>query len=571
MENENKEIITDMTENKTSPQRRREIIKTLLIVFLAAMLVLTFFSNTIMNRSLPEISTESAVSGKLTERIRGSGIVEADQTYEVTADENRTIKSIEIKTGQTVKKGDVLFKVSAADDETLELEEKALADMELEYRKSLLTEPVDYTEEDQAIRNAREDLNRAIAERNAAAAGENYAASARDSYNADRRELASKTDVQSKLRSVISAIDNDDYSDASPEYSGDLPSLCSRWLKAESEYSAAEEKYLSRPEEERADQTSELNNKKSAKDNAASEYENEKNRVRSSLVSQLSSVEAEISDISFRISDYESQAGSESNMSYEAADADVTAKQRALEELMTAYSKTKKTNDITDQKAALDMEAQQKALDKQREKVEKLKKNSSEDKIVSKYSGVVSSVNVKPDEKVMAGTPMAVIDIADEGFTVKISVDGEKTKKIKKGTSADIVNNWGDDIEAVLTDIKNDTVSGSKKRTLIFSVKGDVESGTSLDLSIPCGSGQYDAIIPKSAVYEDNNGKFVLTVRSKSSPLGNRYYADRVSVDVKASDELSSAVEGNISQGTYVITNASKPVRSGDQVRIKDK
>jgi hypothetical protein len=258
-------------------------------------------------------------------------------------------------------------------------------------------------------------------------------------------------------------------------------------------------------------------------------------------------------------------------MSYEAADADVTAKQRALEELMTAYNKTKKTNDITDQKAALDMEAQQKALDKQREKVEKLKKNSSEDKIVSKYSGVVSSVNVKPDEKVMAGTPMAVIDIADEGFTVKISVDGEKTKKIKKGTSADIVNNWGDDIEAVLTDIKNDTVSGSKKRTLIFSVKGDVESGTSLDLSIPCGSGQYDAIIPKSAVYEDNNGKFVLTVRSKSSPLGNRYYADRVSVDVKASDELSSAVEGNISQGTYVITNASKPVRSGDQVRIKDK
>ena len=571
MENENKEIITDMTENKTSPQRRREIIKTLLIVFLAAMLVLTFFSNTIMNRSLPEISTESAVSGKLTERIRGSGIVEADQTYEVTADENRTIKSIEIKTGQTVKKGDVLFKVSAADDETLELEEKALADMELEYRKSLLTEPVDYTEEDQAIRNAREDLNRAIAERNAAAAGENYAASARDSYNADRRELASKTDVQSKLRSVISAIDNDDYSDASPEYSGDLPSLCSRWLKAESEYSAAEEKYLSRPEEERADQTSELNNKKSAKDNAASEYENEKNRVRSSLVSQLSSVEAEISDISFRISDYESQAGSESNMSYEAADADVTAKQRALEELMTAYNKTKKTNDITDQKAALDMEAQQKALDKQREKVEKLKKNSSEDKIVSKYSGVVSSVNVKPDEKVMAGTPMAVIDIADEGFTVKIPVDGEKTKKIKNGTSADIVNNWGDDIEAVLTDIKNDAVSGSKKRTLIFSVKGDVESGTSLDLSIPCGSGQYDAIIPKSAVYEDNNGKFVLTVRSKSSPLGNRYYADRVSVDVKASDELSSAVEGNISQGTYVITNASKPVRSGDQVRIKDK
>lgn len=571
MNNENKEINIYTTEEKVSPQRKREIIKTLLIIFLAALLVLTFFSNTIMNRSLPEISTETAVSGKLTERVRGSGTVESNQAYEVSVEGTKTIKSIEIKTGQEVKKGDVLFTVNAVEDETLEAEEKALAELELEYRKALLAEPTDYTQEDQAIRNAREDLSRAIAERNEAAYNESSAETARDSYSSDKRELAAKTDIQEKLRTAISAIDTDDYSETYPEYSGSLPSLLSRMNNALAESETAEEAAKSEEADENA--AAYAAEKKSAADSARAEYENEKNRVRSDLVSQLGSVEAEIGDINFRISDYESQFGGASGgaSSYDTADAEVIAKQRALEELLTAYSKTKRTNELTDQKTALDMEAQRTAIDKQRAKVEKLKKESADDKIKSKYSGVVSSINVKPDEKAMEGTPIAVIDIIDEGFTVKVPVEAEKTKKIKKGAEAEVINNWGGDVEAVLTDIKNDTVSGSKNRILVFSVKGDVESGTNIDLSIPCGSGQYDALIPKSAVYEDNKGKFVLTVRSKSSPLGNRYYAERVNVDVKASDEATSAVEGDISQGTYVITNASKPVSAGDQVRIKDK
>ena len=91
-----------------------------------------------------------------------------------------------------------------------------------------------------------------------------------------------------------------------------------------------------------------------------------------------------------------------------------------------------------------------------------------------------------------------------------------------------------------------------------------------IDLSIPCGSGSYDTIVPKSAVYKDSKGSFVLIVNSKSSPLGNRYYAKRVDVEVLASDEISSAVQGAISSGDYVITTASKPIKPNEQVRMKD-
>ena len=42
-------------------------------------------------------------------------------------------------------------------------------------------------------------------------------------------------------------------------------------------------------------------------------------------------------------------------------------------------------------------------------------------------------------------------------------------------------------------------------------------------------------------------------------------------VDVLAADEVSKAVQGNISQGTYVITESSRSISPGDQVRMKDK
>lgn len=575
MNNENKENnINTTTEEKVSPEKKKDMIKTLLIVFLAILLALTFFSNTIMNRSLAEISTETAGSGKLTERIRGNGIVEANQAYEVTADGNRTIKSVEIKSGKEVKKGDVLFTVNAMESDTLEAEEKALDELELAYQKALLTAPLDYTKEDQAIRNAREDLNNAIAARNSAAAKENDASAAKGDCDNAKRELIAKTAQKENISSVIAAIATDDYSEASPEYSGQLPTLYNKYKEAADTYAQAEAAYKKATEGGAEDETakSAVDSARDAMDKAKSDYVNEQGNVRNSLMEQLGNLENEMNDLNFTISAYESEYGSASgNVSYEAADADVTAKQRALEELLTEYNATKKTNDLAAQKDALDMDAQQKAIEKQKAKIEKLKKESEATEIKSKYDGVVSSVNVKADDKAPDGTVLAVIDITGEGFTVKITADGEKLSKIKKGTKAEVVNNWGGDVEAVLTNIKNDNVSGSKNRILEFSVKGDVESGSNIDLSIPCGSGQYDAIVPKSAVFKDSKGDFVLTVESKSSPLGNRYYAQRVSVEVKASDEKSSAVEGDVSRGTYVITAASKPVKAGDQVRIKDK
>lgn len=572
--NEEKTIELKEREEK-NPIRKREVIKTLLIIFLAALLLLTFFSNTIMNRSLSEITTETASSGKLTERVRGSGMVVSNQTYEVTVDTVNVVEKINIKSGQKVKKDDVLFRITAESSTELIDAEAALDTLELEYRKALLSEPVDYSSENQAIKNAREDLNLAIAKRDQVYNNQANVEQAKAQYLSDKREMTDLTNRQGKLSSAIAAIDSDEYSAASPEYTGNLTILYSAYTDAESEYNTAYSLYtqaVSDGADEGVVNTAkaDADAKQIVRDNAKSAYTAEKSTVRSDLAGQLAEVESLLTAVSDRVSEYEnnSEGGS---MTYEDCVADVQEKERALADLMISLQKTQKTDSVTGQISKLDLEAQKKAIEKQKEKVAKLKEKTTATEIKSKYDGVVSAVNVQPDDTTTPGNPLAVIDIAEEGYTIEVTVDADKVKKIKTGVKAELMNNWGGQAECVLQKIKNDTTAGSRSKILEFSVTGDVESGTFMELSIPCGSASYDAIVPKSAIYTDKDGTFVLKVKSKSSPFGNRYYAERVNVEVLASDETSSAINGGISRGDSIITAASKPVSAGDQVRMKDK
>ena len=579
--------------------RRREIIKTILIIFLAAMLVLTFLSNTIMNKSLSEITTESAMSGKLTERIRGSGLIESNQSYEVKIDENKTIDTIMIKTGQEVKKGDVLFTVGTEENEEIETAESELINLELEYQKALLGVPVDYTAENQAINTAREELNTAIERRNNAISNSGSAEQALYDYTNNRSQLTSKSATLEKIQSTITAIDTNEYSMAAVEYVGNLISLYNSYIEAENDYNSAYSLYsqlltgtggnkTENSSEENTVPTEEIqqdnsmpydinalkadaDSKEEIRNNARNEYESAKNSIRNDLVNQMYSIQSDIDYLNSQIANYEATQGAGAAMSIEDYDADVQAKQHALEELIAQLTKSQNENDLLSKTNTLEIEAKKKEVDNMKKKIQKLKKENSITEIKSKYDGIVSAVNVKPDEETIPDMPIAVIDIADEGYTVEITVDAEKAKKIKKGVEAEVVNNWDGDVTAILTEIKNDTKAGSKDRILEFSVTGDVSTGSMLDLSIPCGSGNYDTIVPKSAVHKDNNGYFVLVVNSKSSPLGNRYFAERADVEVLASDEISSAVQGAINQNDYVITTASKPVNPKDQVRMKDK
>ena len=581
--------MSDNKEKEYDPSKRRNIIKNILIVFLLVMLVLTLFSNTIMNRSLPEIQTERVASGKLTERIRKSGPVEANQSYEVKIEGNKTIDEIKIKAGQQVKKDDVLFITGTEENPEIITQEEAVDALELEYQKALLAEPEDYSKEDQAIRNARADLNAAIDKRNKAYANSGSVAQEKADLQNLKRDLSSKTARQEELKAMILALDTDDFSAAPPEMTGQLVSLQKAAVSAETDYNTVYSLYAelikgkSEPStdessvQEQADLSAQieevrkdLEEKEEAKNKAESDYTSAKESLRRDLVSQLTDVNNSIDDINNKLAGYEDGAGTA--MSLEEYDADVVLKQRTLEDLIIELNDTKKTDSITNKSATLDLEAQKKKIEREKKKLEKMKTENETAEVKSKYNGIVRSVDIKPGESTVPDVPVAVIDISEEGYTLKVKVEGDKAKRVKVGTEAEVINNWNGDIKATVKEIRNDTVPNSKDREIVFNVEGEVDPGTSLDLSIPLGSGNYDAVVPKSAVYPDSKGGyFVLIVESKSSPLGNRYYAEKVAVEILASDETSSAVQGEIKAGDFIITTASKPVKPKDQVRMKDK
>ena len=89
-------------------RKRREWVKTAAIIFLSVMLVLTFFSNTIMNYSLPEVAAKYVESGSITAKIRGNGIVESSDPYNVMIKQTRKVMSVAVREGDKVAQGDVL-------------------------------------------------------------------------------------------------------------------------------------------------------------------------------------------------------------------------------------------------------------------------------------------------------------------------------------------------------------------------------------------------------------------------------------------------------------------------------
>ena len=280
-----------------------------------------------------------------------------------------------------------------------------------------------------------------------------------------------------------------------------------------------------------------------------------KDQIRAYEASQRQQ-EANIATLESNLTDLQAK-----QTAYKAAKVTMDSKQRELETMLTGDDIDKKLNNLTLQSLSLEIE-------KQEELVETYKKDSTGAEVHSPVSGVISSISVSAGKKTDPSTALAVIDVVDRGYIIKISVTNEQAKQVKIGDTAEVTNYyWGSDISATLESIAPDPNSSGQKKLLIFRVSGDIDAGTNISLSVGQRSANFDALVPKSAIREDANGKFVLVVTAKSTPLGNRYTATRADVQVLAEDDTSAAVSG-LAANDYIITTSSKPLDAGSQVRM---
>lgn len=620
--------------------RKREWVKTAAIIFLAVLLVLTFFSKTIMNASLPEVAAQQAASGAINARIRGSGTVEASEVYNVTIKQTRKVASVLVKTGQEINVGDTMFVLEAEDSDELKQAETDLETLQQNYDKSLIEAGNTAAQENYDVQKAREAYNEALAVYNqytnvnaaqltaAITAAENELTNLTAQSKAISEELkqlqtdketidADVTAQEAKVKEMEAA--EDKYAElktATDNYDADI---------------VVYGKYYSKLLELTAEPTSSVtyDNKHvitvvsiasqpiaagyCQKDTMLYAYLVEKGQTEMAndagiIATAYKTITEDLSKLATLCTEYSrlsvvynptalSNARTElSNLKNNAdhcanlvkscterastAETAVSNKQTEIDKLTKASSAAdtvKSTKQALEDlvfkqnlgdSSSVDMEASKKAIERKQAEVDKLRENADELEVKSSVSGTIASINASAGKSIGGEEqPLATINVTDRGFTVKIDVTNDQAKKVKTGDTAELVNFWGGDAVATLDQITSSKTAGN--RTLVFTLTGDIQAGQNVTLSIGQKSANYDALIPLSGLREDSNGKFVYVLESKSSPLGSRYIATRVTVQELARDDKSAAVSG-ISSGDFIITTSNKPVEAGKQVRLAD-
>ena len=180
-------------------KRRKDLIKNFIIVFLVVMLVLTFFSNTIMNHSLPQVAVQYIQPGSITSVIRGEGIVESGDPYSVMVKQQKTVSKVLVKVGAVVHEGDILVSLDGEESEELKTAKKALEDAEdaLDaakdaYNKALLSDEVTNAiiSSSQGELNIDELRRRITNAQNAVTAAENEVKECQKNYDAINNQIS---------------------------------------------------------------------------------------------------------------------------------------------------------------------------------------------------------------------------------------------------------------------------------------------------------------------------------------------------------------------------------------------
>ncbi len=545
--------------------KNRGWVKNAVIVFLVILLILTFFSNTIMNRSLAEVATKSAGGASITARVRGSGTVNAAGSYEVKADQTREIRSVMVRLGQEVQQGDVLFVLGEGDSDELEKAKENLRQLELNRARTAASSPsYDYSLDERKIALMSEQLD-AAREKEALA----YLAM-ENNGGVPTYELN-----EAKARIEAAEIESDNAQMA--------------LLDAQDAFALKQEEAQVRVDQALADLNWILDNP-DAFDPDSGEYEQKLEEAQAALsAAQIAqsaldpATDTGILDAQQRLDNAQKEledanrdleAMMEAAGAYADAYAEALAERQQIEDELFALQYSLNQQKISDSKSAASTYYELQDLDYQieqaRAEVEKLS-GGEEDRVLANVAGIIETISFTAGNTPAKGDTLATIQVPDLGYTLSFSVSSDQARRLQIGDSASPVNYYGARrIDAVLTGIRPDPQDPQNKRILSFDLSGDVNPGSELTLAVGSKSQYYDMAVPNAAIRSDSNGSFVLIVEARNSPLGNRYYARRVDVTVLAEDDNNTAVSGELGWGDFVITTSSKPIKNGDMVRMPD-
>ncbi|MBR4895739.1 MAG: hypothetical protein IKZ41_04870, partial [Clostridia bacterium] len=149
---------------------RRAWVKNVAIIFLVILLLLTFFSRTILNYSLPEVSAQYAQYATLTTAVKTQGTVKANESYNVVFEEkeadggtvqSRKVVSVYVKEGDTVEKDAPILALSGGPSVQLDETRRDYETKKREYELALLDSGIEDKNSEKSITDKKREIEKA--------------------------------------------------------------------------------------------------------------------------------------------------------------------------------------------------------------------------------------------------------------------------------------------------------------------------------------------------------------------------------------------------------------------------
>jgi len=533
--------------NEKKERNKKDWIKNIAIIFLLIMLLLTLFSNTIKNYSLPVVTLINPSQTTIKEQARGTGQIEAGEKYLVKATETRKVASVAVKKGDHVEKGDVIYYLEEKASDELTKAKGELATLEADYLKALF----DGTASDETIIKVRSG---------------NF-----ESLGSYQNRLAAINSKIEELKKRIAGYEDEyDVLTITNLYNGTLLNTYSvDNILARLKYEQEEAKIAFEEEKNRI--IYELQQDGSyLTDKSLSDYEIYLRNIDGSNYSTLQELASAIS--------YETYVKTVTENNNKAQEAKVNANAKAIEQVISnAKSELKdleneKTVLVADIAAEIKLEKYNSDIEAKQAEVSRLEAEAMGATITAPVSGIVDSLALVAGEDTAKDKDVCSLIMDGKGYSLTISVEKKQADRVNIGDVGEPSNYWAyDDVVFTVKSIKDDPDSNGKNKKIEFAIDGtDLTVGQSVTISVGSKSQVYDLVVSNAAIRKSNGGSFVLVLTEKKTPFGKRYIASKVEVTERASDDTNTAISGNLNLYDYVIVSSTKPLADGEEFRIKE-
>lgn len=583
--------------------RRSRVVKAM-VAFVAVLALLTFFSNTLMNLTIPKVMGAYASRGNLSYSNSARGTITVENQTEVKGLEGRTVDQVKVTNYDTVQAGDTILTLKPIEEsEDLQSKRDRLKQLERDAEYDSRTDnTTDFTSYYDSINMAKATLSDAE--------DTLYAVQNKDAVEEENKQIineesvkevsleATVTEAAKTVEDIQKQIDAIDASIAPLQAQIDVytalgtPTPTPRPDAPETTEPAATEPETPVPEGATATPTPSPSPAPAYDEDGLDptsptyemeklmlkirQYEDQKTALQSQLESaqtRLDEASAELAECQGKIKDAQAEIDALKQLPSEAAAQNaVTTARNAVNTAQKALSDAQTAAGITEDKAKDTAEDREEEIAKLKKQIEELEKQAKVTEIKAPVGGYIYNITVASGDALTAKTFVTyIIPETDRVCSVSFKFSSQAAQSIQVGMDLEITSGFiqGCTVQSIKPDPDNPRAN---KIVKCMVAGNDAWPGEEITVNAGRGNDNYKCVVPSSAVSEDNNGHFVYVIVGSSTPLGDKYTVKRVDVSIEATDGAATAIkgEGLDKYDVMIVVRAEKPLEDGQRVRLED-